>query len=95
MNSKKVFYKSYFQKYLVTTEDNHNSKIYESKSARRRDKIEKLTEKSIEYMQLETVWSRNFNASAVKWFQTKTRCTCDRVFFSIKYHDEDNDTEAE
>ena len=50
MSSKKALYKSYFQKYLVTTEDNRNSKTYESKSARRRGKIEKLTEKNIEYM---------------------------------------------
>ena len=55
MSSKKVFYKNYFQKYFVATEDNRNLKIYESKSARKRNKIEKLTKKNIEYMQLETV----------------------------------------
>ena len=94
MSSKKAFYKNYFQKYFVATENNRSLKVYESKSARRRNKIEKLTEKSIEYMQLETVWSRNFNVNAIKWFQTETRRTCDRIFFNIKYHDEDNDTKA-
>ena len=54
MSSKKTFYKSYSQKYFITTENNCNSKVYKSKSARRRSKIEKLTEKNIEYMQFET-----------------------------------------
>ena len=55
MSSKKALHKSYFQKYLVTTENNHNLKFYELKLTRKRDKIKKLTEKSIEYMQLETI----------------------------------------
>ena len=55
MSSKKALYKNYSQKYLVATEDNRNSKTYESKSTRKRNKIEKLTEKSIEYMQLEII----------------------------------------
>ena len=55
MNLKKVFYKSYFQKYLVATENNRNSRIYKLKSARKQNKIKKLTEKNIEYMQFETV----------------------------------------
>ena len=55
MSLKKVFYKNYFQKYFVTTEDNRNSKVYELKSTRKRNKIEKLTEKNIEYMQFKTV----------------------------------------
>ena len=54
MNSKKTFYKSYSQKYFITTEDSCNLRIYKSKSARKRNKIEKLTEKNIEYMQLKT-----------------------------------------
>ena len=36
------------------TEDSRSLRIYKSKSARKRNKIEKLTEKSIEYMQFKT-----------------------------------------
>ena len=55
MSSKKALHKSYFQKYFVTTEDNRNLRIYKLKSTRRRNKIEKLTEKSIEYIQFKTI----------------------------------------
>ena len=55
MSSKKAFHKSYFQKYFVARENNRNSRIYKSKSARKQSKIEKLTEKNIEYMQFKTI----------------------------------------
>ena len=55
MSSKKAFHKSYSQKYFVATEDNCNLKVYESKSTRKQNKIEKLTKKSIKYMQFETI----------------------------------------
>ena len=54
MSSKKAPHKSYFQKYFVATEDNRNLRTYESKSTRKRNKIKKLTEKNIEYMQFKT-----------------------------------------
>ena len=55
MSSKKTFHKNYFQKYFVATENNYNSKIYESKLTRKQNKIEKLIKKNIEYMQFKTV----------------------------------------
>ena len=45
MSSKKVSHKNYFQKYFVTTENNRNLRIYESKLARKQKKIEKLIKK--------------------------------------------------
>ena len=55
MSSKKAFYKNYFQKYFVTTENNRSLKVYKLKLTRKRSKIKKLTKKNIEYMQFETV----------------------------------------